>query len=74
VTCDDLASPDGWPALRHLQGYPFCCGGFAKIQCLNADGNLTGIADGGIGSGIGSVGGGVGSGIGSGGGGIGSEP
>jgi len=40
VTCGDLASPAGEPAVQHLQGYPHCCGSFEKIRCLDADGNV----------------------------------
>ena len=35
ITCAELCSTAGAAALNNLQGYPQCCGGNAKLRCLN---------------------------------------
>jgi hypothetical protein len=35
ITCAELNSTAGAAALQHLQGYAHCCGGNAKLRCLN---------------------------------------
>ena len=38
ITCAELNSTAGIAALQHLQGYAQCCGGNAKLRCLNESG------------------------------------
>lgn len=38
ITCAELNSTAGFAALQHLQAYPDCCGGNAKVRCLDESG------------------------------------